>query len=174
VLAACAVLQVSLTSCEDVLDHCITKHDYFAAAEAWVYTRMYCADPSRRQPEAAPAAAGQQDSAAQQQQQQQREGPLGWASSSLMRLYAKGLVGWLKKGCVSRGHEQFVKQQLQDLLRELESRGAAFPNGYKLALEATAFPAAAEVPAGSAEEAADQSDKPDGASAGQAESHSGA
>lgn len=165
------------------MDHCISKHDYFAAAEAWVYTRVYCADPSRKQPEAAPAAAGQQDSTAQEHQQQQdsteaapaaagqedsaarkqREGPLGWASNSLMRLYARGLVGWLKQGCVSRCHEQFVKQQLQELLGELESRGAAFPNGYKLALEATAFPAAPAATKG-----ADQTDKPDD-SAGQAE-----
>jgi hypothetical protein len=169
-LPCAAVLQVSLVSCEDVLDHCISKQDYFAAAEVWVFTRVYCADPSRKQPEAAPAAAGQPDGSAQEQQKQQREGPLGWASNSLMRLYAKGLVGWLKQGCVSWGHEQFVKQRLQEILREMESRRAAFPNGYKLALEATAFPAAAAAAAA----AADQTDKPDGASAGQAEPHSSA
>lgn len=124
-------MQVSLTACEDVLDHCIIKQDYWAAAEAWVYTRLYCADPSRNQPEA-----DESETSAASQQQQQRERPLGWASNSLLRLYAKGLSEWLQQGCVSKGHERYIKQQLEQIVGEIGGRGAAVPDKVKQALEA--------------------------------------
>lgn len=141
-----AVAQVSQAACEDVVGYCIDKKDYWAAAEAWVYTRVYCADPSRRQPSEAAADAAGQAADSQQQQQPQREGPLGWAGSRLVRTYAVGLAAWLQQGCVSTGHEHYVRQQLQQLVGELEGRGLSVPAKVKAALANDAAPAAAAAP----------------------------
>lgn len=163
----CCPLQVSLLGCEDVLDLCISKQDYWAAAEAWVYTRVYCADPSRRQQQQQQADAGQEaagQTEQQQPQQPQREGPLGWASNTLMRLYAKGLAGWLRQGCVSPEHESYVKGQLNQLLQELEARGTGVPEKVRAALLAEATPpvaaAAAVAEEATTREAADQPAEP--------------
>jgi len=107
-------LEVSLVVCEDVLEACIKQKDYWAAAEAWVYTKLYCGDASTPQ---APAA---------QAEGSLRPLQLAWASKSLMRLYATGLADWLQQqGCVNQQHEQHVRHQLQQIVQELKSRGAA-------------------------------------------------
>ena len=154
-------VQVSGNACEDVIRYCIDKQDYFAAAEAWVYARVYCADPSRRHQSAADDAAWQaanphqeQQPQEQEQPQQQLDGPLGWSSISLMRTYGVGLAAWLQAGCVSKGHTQYVRGQLEQLVAELDGRGATVPSKLKQALEApasapvdAAAPATADQPA---------------------------
>jgi hypothetical protein len=146
-----------------VIRYCIDKHDYFAAAEAWVYARVYCADPTRTQQAAADDAAWQaanpqqeqeQQPQEQEQLQQQREGALGWSNISLMRTYAVGLAAWLQAGCVSQGHKQYVRRQLEQLVAELEGRGATVPSKLKQALEAPASAPVDAVPAAAGQPAA--------------------
>jgi hypothetical protein len=136
------LLQVSRAACEDVMELCIDQQDFWAAAEAWIYTKLYCTAPNRGQPAAAGDAAGGVDSD-QQQQQQQGEGPLAWASVSLLRTYARGLSGWMQQGCVNEEHEQHVRQQLQQVVQELEGRGALVPTGLRKALDGQSAAAAA-------------------------------
>jgi hypothetical protein len=63
-----------------------------------------------------------------------------------MRLYAKGLAGWLRQGCVSPEHGSYVKGQLSQLLQELNARGTGVPEKVRAALsaEAVAAPVAEE------------------------------
>lgn len=140
-------LEVSLVVCEDVLEACIKQQDYWAAAEAWVYTQLYCGDASTQQVPAAQAKGSL------------RPLQLAWASKSLLRLYARGLGDWLQQqGCVNQQHEEHARHQLQQIVQELKSRGADVAR-LEQALQPTAPAAAAAVEEegkGIAEEQQDQ------------------
>jgi hypothetical protein len=171
-LLCLAVVQVSHSVCQDVLKFCIKQQDYWAAAEAWMYCQVYCADPMRQQLQEEPTGSKAVPSLVQieeqmqqleQHQQQLREqqqakalgaGPLGWASNKLLRIHATGLAGWLQQGCVTPKHEQHVRQQLQQVVQELESRGTAVPQEAKAALEPRAAEESAAAAAAESEQGA--------------------
>lgn len=137
--------QVSTLVCEAVLESCIKQQDYWAAAEAWVYTQVFLADPTRKEQQqkpqggvgtgstgsAAAAGVGSSSSSPNQPQQQQakRQGQLAWASNDLLRTYARALAGWLQQGSLaSEEHKQHVERQLKQLAEEVVSnRGARMP-----------------------------------------------
>lgn len=127
------LVQVSLKVCEAVLQDCVKHADYWAAAEAWIYTQVHLADTQT----AAHAADKEPDTASKQPEGQHQEqqtaqvgrpnSPLSWASNSLLRLYAKSLVKWIHAGDVTPKHQQHLEQQWHAVTDELKSRGARVP-----------------------------------------------